>query len=185
VVQESGRGHPITNGWDNEGREVWKQYYARRNAVNLGISCDRIQNVLWRLDNGNIDGISPRLAVMMIGSNNASRSRPEEIPEGIKAVVERLRAKLPNTRVLLLGIFPRGKDNEDPWRQINNKVNERISTLADGENVFYPDIGPKLVAPDGTASKEVLRDLVHLSAKGYAIWAEETEPTVAELMGEK
>lgn len=178
-------GDSITNGWDNEGKEVWEQYYAERNAVNLGISCDRIQNVLWRLDNGNIDGISPKLAVVMIGTSNASRSRLEEIPEGIKAVVDRLRAKLPNTKVLLLGIFPRGKDNEDPWRQINNKVNEHVSALADGKMVFYLDIGPELVAPDGTASKEVLRDLVHLSPKGYAIWAEATEPMVAELMGEK
>jgi len=178
-------GDSITNGWDNEGTEVWERYYATRNAVNLGISCDRIQNVLWRLDNGNIDGISPKLAVVMIGTSNASRSRLEDIPGGIKAVVEKLRAKLPNTKVLLLGIFPRGKDNQDPWRQINNKVNERISTLADGRMVFYLDIGPKLVAPDGTASTDVLRDLVHLSAKGYAIWAEEIEPMVAELMGEK
>ncbi len=178
-------GDSITNGWDNEGREVWAQYYAKRNAVNLGISCDRIQNVLWRLDNGNIDGISPKLAVVMIGTSNASRSKLEEIPGGIQAVVEKLRTKLPNTKVLLLGIFPRGKDNEDPWRQINDKVNKLIAKLDDGKMVFYLDIGPKLVAADGTASTDVLRDLVHLSAKGYAIWAEATEPMVAELMGEK
>ena len=178
-------GDSITNGWDNEGKEVWAKFYGKRNAVNLGISCDRTQNVLWRLDHGNIDGISPKLAVVMIGSNNSSRSKLEEIPEGVKAVVERLRTKLPKTKVLLLAIFPRGKDNEDRWRQINNKVNERISKFADRKMVFYLDIGPKLVAADGTASTDVLRDLVHLSAKGYEIWAEAIEPMVAELMGEK
>jgi lysophospholipase L1-like esterase len=178
-------GDSITNGWDNEGRDVWATFYGRRNAVNLGISCDRTQNVLWRLDHGNIDGISPKLAIVMIGSNNSSRSKPEEIPEGIKAVVQRLRTKLPATKVLLLAIFPRGKDNQDPWRQINNAVNERIAGLADGKAVFYLDIGPRLVAPDGTASTEVLRDLAHLSAKGYEIWAEAMEPMVAKLMEEE
>jgi len=178
-------GDSITNGWDNEGKEVWAKYYTKRNAVNLGISCDRIQNVLWRLDHGNIDGISPRLAVVMIGSNNSSRSKLEEIPEGIKAMVQRLRTRLPNTKILLLGIFPRGKDSQDPWRQINSKVNDRICKFADGKMVFYLDIGSKLVAADGTASTDVLRDLVHPAAKGYAIWAEEIEPMVAELMGEK
>ncbi len=178
-------GDSITNGWDNEGKEVWKKFYGRRNAVNLGISCDRIQNVLWRLDHGNIDGISPKLAVVLIGTNNASRSKLEEIPEGIRAIVERLRTRLPKTKVLLLGIFPRGKDNEDPWRQINNKVNERISRFADGQMVFYLDIGRELVADDGTTSKEILRDLLHPAPKGYAIWAEAMEPMVARLMGEE
>ena len=177
-------GDSITNGWAGEGKEVWEQYYAKRNAANLGISCDRIQNVLWRLDNGNIDGISPKLAVVMVGSNNSSRSELEEIPKGIEAVVERLRTKLPKTKVLLLGIFPRGKDNDDPWRQINDKVNEVIPELADGKMVFYLDIGAKLMADDGTVSTDVLRDLVHPAAGGYAIWAEEIEPMVAELMGE-
>lgn len=183
-------GDSITNGWVNEGKEIWEKFYGKRHAVNLGISCDRIQNVLWRLDHGNIEGISPKLAVVMIGSNNTSdwkldQKRLEEIPQGIKAIVERLRTKLPTTKVLLLGIFPRGPNNEYPLRKLNKEVNTSIAKFADGKTVFYLDIGSKLVAADGTASKEVLRDLVHLSPKGYAIWAEAIEPMVAELMGEK
>ncbi|MCZ7648329.1 MAG: GDSL-type esterase/lipase family protein [Planctomycetota bacterium] len=178
-------GDSITNGWINEGKRVWETYYGKRNAVNLGISTDRIQNVLWRLDHGNVDGISPKLAVVMIGTNNSSRSKPELIPAGIKAVVERLRAKLPQTKILLLAIFPRGADSQDRWRLVNDKVNAEIAQFADDERVYFLDIGPKLLAPDGTASKDILRDLLHLSEKGYEIWAASIEPLVAKLMGER
>ena len=104
---------------------------------------------------------------------------------GVKAIVEKLRAKLPETKILLLAIFPRGADNNDPLRQINVKTNKIISKLADGQNVFYLDINPKFLAADGTLSKDIMPDLLHPNAKGYEIWAEAIEPTVAKLMGEK
>lgn len=180
-------GDSITHGWEGGGNAVWAKYYGNRKAVNLGISGDQTAQVLWRLDHGNIDGISPKLAVVMIGTNNAGQM-PSQTPEGtaagVKAVVERLRAKLPQTKVLLLAIFPRGADKNDPLRQINDKTNAIIKDLADGKNVFYLDINPKFLGADGTLSKDIMPDLLHPNPKGYEIWAEAIEPTVKKLMGE-
>ena len=178
-------GDSITQGWEGVGKKAWQKFYANRNAVNLGISGDRTQHVLWRLDNGNIDGISPKLAVVMIGTNNASANTPEEVAEGVKAIIDRLRTKLPATKVLLLGIFPRGENNENPLRQVNVKVNKVIAKLADDKTVFYLDLSPMFLAADGSLSKEIMPDLLHPSAKGYEIWAESIEPMVAKLTGEK
>jgi len=180
-------GDSITHFWERTGKDVWNKFYGKRNAVNLGISGDQTQHVLWRLDHGNIDGISPKLAVVMIGTNNAGNAHDtaEETAEGVKAIVDRLRAKLPQTKILLLAIFPRGPNSQDPIRQVNAKTNEIISKLADGKMVFYLDIGPKLLQADGTLGKDVMPDLLHPGPKGYEIWAEAIEPTVAKLMGEK
>jgi lysophospholipase L1-like esterase len=178
-------GDSITHGWEGAGKAVWQKFYAKRNAVNLGIGGDRTQHVLWRLENGNIDGISPKLAVIMIGTNNSGGNKPEDIAEGVKAIVEKLQAKLPQTKVLVLGIFPRGPNNQDRLRQVNAKTNEIISKLADDKAVFYLDIGQKFLKDDGTLGKDIMPDLLHPNAKGYEIWAEAIEPTVAKLMGEK
>lgn len=179
-------GDSITQGWEGAGKEVWQRYYADRNAANLGISGDRTQHVLWRLENGNIDGISPKLAVVMIGTNNSGDNTPQEIADGIKAIVEKLRTELPQTKILLLGIFPRGEDDEDPRRIVNTKTNELIREYADGETVHYLDIGERFLEDDGeTLSRETMPDLLHLNEKSYQTWAEAIEPQVAKLMGEE
>jgi beta-glucosidase len=177
-------GDSITQGWENAGKEVWKKHYDKRNAVNLGIGGDRTQHVLWRLDHGNVDGIRPKLAVLMIGTNNSGSNTPEEIADGIKAIVERLRRKLPETKVLVLGIFPRGADPSDPRRQVNQKANELVQKLADGKTVHYLDIGSAFLSEDKTLSKEIMPDLLHLSPRGYQMWADAIESQVATLMGE-
>lgn len=178
-------GDSITQGWEGAGKQVWAEYYGQRHAVNLGISGDRTQHVIWRLDNGNVEGISPKLAVIMIGTNNSGSNTPEQIAAGIGKIVQQLREKLPETKILLLGIFPRGADSEDPRRQVNEKTNALISKLDDGKQVHYLDIGSKFLAEDGTLPREVMPDLLHLSEKGYRIWAEAIEAQLAELMGEK
>ncbi|OYW21544.1 MAG: GDSL family lipase, partial [Planctomycetales bacterium 12-60-4] len=139
-------GDSITAGWENEGKDVWDTHFAPLHAVNLGIGGDRTQNVLWRLDNGNIAGIRPKLAVVMIGTNNSDRNTPEEIAAGVTAIVRKLRQKLLTTRVLLLGIFPRGANNDDPRRQVNAATNAIIANLDDGNMITYLDIGPEFVA---------------------------------------
>lgn len=178
-------GDSITQGWEGNGKNVWAEYYAKRNAVNLGIGGDRTQHVLWRLDHGNIDGINPKLAVLMIGTNNSGTNTSAQIADGVKLIVEKLRAKLPNTKVLVLAIFPRGADKEDAKRKVNEGANEIIKGLADNKMVFFLDIGPKFLAADGTLSKEVMPDLLHLNEKSYRTWAEATEPKIKELLGEK
>ena len=176
-------GDSITHAWETGGKEVWEEFYAPRNAVNLGISGDRTQHVLWRLDNGNIDGISPKLAMLMIGTNNSGDNTPEEIADGVKLIVEKLRKQLPETKILVLGIFPRGADNNDPRRQVNMKANEIIAKLADGDMVEYLDISDAFLTDDGTLSKEVMPDLLHPVAGSYRTWAEAVEPAVEKVMG--
>ncbi len=177
-------GDSITHSWEKKGKQIWEKYYGSRNAVNLGFSGDTVQRVLWRLDNGNIDGISPKLAVLMIGTNNAA-SPPGKIAKGIEMIVEKLREELPKTKVLVLGIFPRGPNDRDTRRRTTMKTNEIISKLDDGKMVFYLDIRKKFLKPDGTLGKDIMPDLLHPNAKGYQIWAEAIEPTVKKLMGEK
>jgi lysophospholipase L1-like esterase len=177
-------GDSITQGWEGAGKEAWAKHYTPRNAVNLGIGGDRTQHVLWRLDNGNIEGIKPKLAVLMIGTNNSNSNTPEQIADGVTAIVKKLRDKLPETKVLVLAIFPRGADRNDPKRQTNMKANEIIAKLADGKMVEYLDIGPTFLGDDGTLSKEIMPDLLHLSPKGYQIWAESIEAHVKRMMGE-
>ncbi len=185
-------GDSITHGWESEGRDAWKEYYDDRGAVNLGIGGDRTQHVLWRLERCDLErlakpgaGQPPRLAILMIGTNNSNGddNTAEEIADGIAAIVARLRADLPDTRVLLLAIFPRG-EKPGPQRDKNAKASELASKAADGVMVHYLDIGPKFLGPDGTLSREIMPDLLHLSPKGYRIWAESVEPKVKELLGE-
>jgi lysophospholipase L1-like esterase len=176
-------GDSITHGWEGSGKGVWQKYYGSRNAVNLGIGGDQTSQVLWRLDHGNIDGISPKLAVVMIGTNNSGSQNPEQIARGVTAVVERLKTKLPQTKILLLAIFPRGADNNDGLRKKNAAANVVIAKLADNKQVFYQDLGPQFVAADGTLSKNIMPDLLHPNAQGYEIWAKAIEPMVAQTLG--
>lgn len=178
-------GDSITEGWEGAGKAAWQKFYGPRKAMNAGIGGDRTQHVLWRLDNGNVAGISPKVAVVMIGTNNAAANDPADTAAGIEAIVARLRDKLPETKVLLLAVFPRGATPDDPLRRKNAAVNETIAKLTDGEHVFFLDIGPKFLTADGTLEKAIMPDLLHLSPRGYEIWAESIEPTLAELLNAK
>ena len=177
-------GDSITQGWEGAGKATWDKFYGKRNAVNLGISGDRTQHVLWRLDNGNIDGISPKLAIMMIGTNNASEYTPDEIAGGIKTIVRKLRAKLPDMKILLLAVFPR-EEKPGELRAKLIEVNKQIAKLDDGQKVFYLDIGDKFIQPDGSISVDIMPDFLHLTEKGYEIWANSIEPKLKQLLGEK
>lgn len=178
-------GDSITHWWERAGKDVWDKYYGHRRAVNLGIAGDRTQHVLWRLDNGNIDGISPKVAVVMIGTNNhPPRNTGEETADGIIAICKKLRMKLPETKILLLGIFPR-EPKPCAMREELAKASKIASKIADGKKIYYLDIGDKFLEPDGSISKDVMNDYLHLAPKGYQIWAAAMEPKLAELMGEK
>jgi lysophospholipase L1-like esterase len=179
-------GDSITHGWENSGKTVWDEFYGKRHAFNIGFSGDRTEQVLWRLDHGAVDGISPKLAVIMIGTNNAGhRQDPaEQTAAGIKAIVASLQKKLPQTKILLLGIFPRGAEPSDKLRTLNVATNKIISGYADNERIFYLDISDRFLNEDGVLSKEVMPDLLHPREKGYRIWAEAMEPSIAKLMGE-
>lgn len=179
-------GDSITQGWENAGKEVWAKYYASRKAMNLGISGDRTEHVLWRLENGNLDGLSPKAAVLMIGTNNTGQKvcTPEQIAEGITAIVKTLRTKMPQTKVLLLGIFPRG-ELPGPDRESNAKASELTSKIADGKMVHYMDIGIHFMTPEKKITREIMPDFLHLTPRGYEIWAIAIEGKLRELLGEK
>lgn len=192
VKQNEGRagvifvGDSITEGWEGNGKQVWAKYYAPRQALNLGIGSDHTQHVLWRLDHGNLDGLKPKAAVVLIGVNNipADTNSPRQVLEGVTAVVNKLREKLPDTKVLLLGIFP---FREDFCAQRGKalQVNQALRKLDDGQHVRFLDIGSQFIQPDGTISKDMMRDYLHLSPTGYRLWAEAIEPELAAMLGEK
>jgi lysophospholipase L1-like esterase len=178
-------GDSITQGWEGAGKEVWAKYYARRNAVNLGIGGDRTQHVLWRLDHGNVDGLKPKAAVVMIGTNNSNGedNTPGQMVDGVTAIVAKLRQKLPDTKVLLVAIFPRG-ENFNPQRGKILQVNQVIRKLADNQNVFWLDIGHRFLNSDGLLPAELMPDYLHLSKRGYEIWAESIERRLASILGD-
>jgi len=178
-------GDSITQGWEGAGKDVWKARYEPRNAMNAGIGGDRTQHVLWRLENGNIDGLKPKAAVLMIGTNNMGANSPEEIAAGIKAVINKLRTSLPETRLLVLAVFPRGEKPDEELRKKNEAINKLIEDVGDGKMVQYLNINAKLMNADGTQNREIMPDLVHLSPRGYEIWGEAIEGKVAEMLGEK
>lgn len=177
-------GDSITHGWEGRGRKVWDEFYAKRNALNLGFSGDRTEQVIWRFQHDEIKGISPKLAVIMIGTNNAGhrKDKPAETAAGIKAILQELEERLPDTKCLLLAIFPRGKDANDEYRKLNDATNDIIKGFADNRRVFYLDINDKFLEADGTLSKSIMPDLLHPNEKGYRIWAAAMEPMVAKLM---
>ncbi len=178
-------GDSITQGWEKEGREVWQRHYAGYHALNLGFGGDRTENVLWRLRHGELDGLAPKVAVLMIGTNNTGHraENPQTTAAGIKRLVDEIRQRLPAAKVLLLATFPRGEKPHDSLRDINERVNRIIAGQADGRSIFFLNINAALTDPDGTLSKDVMPDLLHPNAKGYAIWQREMQPLLQELLG--
>jgi len=182
-------GDSITDFWRSIGREVYDKHFGALKCANFGISGDRTQGVLWRMENGELEGYTPKLMMLMIGTNNLGGGRgrvgntPEEIAEGITAVVSKFRTKFPEAKVLLLGVFPRGASPDNPAREAIKQINGIIAKLDDGKSVRYMAIGPKLLEPDGSISVEVMKDGLHPAAKGYEIWAEAVMPTFLELLG--
>ncbi len=182
-------GDSITDFWRNRGSNVWKQAYAPRHAANFGISGDRTQHVLWRIDHGELDGIHPKVVVLMIGTNNTGNENDRKTPrntvpetaEGVRAVVNEIRARLPESRILLLAIFPRGA-LDNPQRAQVALINTLIAKLDDGKMVKYLDIGSNFLEFDGTLPRGIMPDLLHPNAKGYQIWADAMEPALDEML---
>lgn len=175
-------GDSITAGWGGK-KEIWDKAFGAYKPANFGIGGDRTQHVLWRITHGELDGIKPKAVVLMIGTNNSGSDPAEGIAKGVTAIVETIRAKQPQAKILLLAVFPRGeKASPNPGREKLAKVNEIIAKLHDGQNIHFLDIGAKFLQPDGSLTKEIMPDFLHLSAQGYQIWADAISPKLAELM---
>ncbi len=184
-------GDSITQGWEGAGRNVWQEFYGKRKCINMGVSGDRTQNVLWRFDQGQLDGIKARVAVVMIGTNNSNDNKAgvednstADILEGVQAIVQQIRTRQPDTKIILLGIFPRGQTFSTQRGKIL-QVNEALARLDDGRNIFYVDIGSQLIENEGSISKSMMKDYLHPGEAGYTIWAAAIEPKLKELLGEK
>jgi lysophospholipase L1-like esterase len=179
-------GDSITQAWEVEGKEVWAKYYLPRHALNLGMGSDRTQHVLWRLDHGHLADLKPKVVVLLIGVNNIPDDSytPGMVLEGVTAVVQKLRTKLPETKILLLGIFPFHEDFH-PQRAKALQVNQALHKLDDGKGVHFLDFGYLFIQPDGKISKDMMPDFVHLTPTGYQLWAEAMEAKLAKLLGDQ
>ncbi len=176
-------GDSITQGWEGNGKDVWKKYFEPLKAANFGIGGDRTQHVLWRITEGKeLEGIAPKASVLMIGTNNMSNNSVEEIADGVQAIVAELRRQKPDMKVLLLGIFPRAAKADDKARGKIKDVNGRLAKLDDGKHVKYLDIGDKFLESDGSLSKNIMYDYLHLTPKGYQIWADAMGPTLEGML---
>lgn len=175
-------GDSITQGWGNNA--AWKKNFEPLKAANFGISGDQTGHVLWRItEGGELDSIKPKVAVIMIGTNNTGGHSAEQIAGGIKLIVETIHKKTPDTKVLLLGVFPRSAKADAPARKKITEINKIISTLDNSsKGVRYLDIGEKFLDKEGNLPKDIMPDYLHLSAKGYEIWADAITPTLKEML---
>jgi lysophospholipase L1-like esterase len=170
-------GDSITAIWRVNGASIWNDRYAKLNAYNFAYPGDATQHLLWRLQNGQVDNLHPKLVVLMIGANNYANT-PEQTAEAIKAIIGEYQKRCPEAAILLEAIFPAGEQPNTPERNKRKATNQIISQFADGKKVLYIDFGDKLVQPDGTISKDMLYDFTHPTAKGYQIWADAIQPTI-------
>ncbi len=171
-------GDSITDWWKKTGLPLWNERYAPLGAMDFGISGDRTQSVLWRLANGQLDGLKPKVVFLMIGTNNTDKNDAQQIADGVAAIVKEYRTRCPEAVIVVQAIFPRGEALKNARRTKIAAANELIAKLADGDKVVFLDFTSKLVNADGTISPEVMPDFLHLSPKGYEIWAEAIQPTV-------
>lgn len=179
-------GDSITHGWEGAGKNVWQKYYAARKPFNIGFSGDKTEHVLWRMENGELAKFQPKVAVIMIGTNNTGHTmqKAEETAAGVKAIITQLHQHSPKTKVLLLAIFPRGATADHKMRKLNDSINAILQTYDDGKTVYYLDLAPAFLDKDGNLPKSVMPDLLHPKAAGYQIWAETMEPKLKALLGE-
>lgn len=176
-------GDSITQGWEGAGKNVYQEFYGHRKVINFGVGGDRTQHVLWRFEQGQLDGIKAKVAEVMIGTNNSNDNSEAEILAGVEAIVQQIRTRQPETKILLLGIFPRGKTFSAQRGKLL-EVNQALARLDDGSHIFYQDIGSLFIENDGSIAKSIMPDALHPNEAGYRIWANATEPKLKQLLGE-
>jgi lysophospholipase L1-like esterase len=182
-------GDSITHNWEEDylggGKEPWAQKLLRFKPANFGIGADQTGHVLWRLQNGNLDGkADPKVVVLMIGTNDTGlgRKAPARTALGVKAIIDEIHKRKPAAKILLLGIFPRSPSATSAARVTNNKINDIIKTYADDKVVFYKDIGSLFLEEDGKISLKLMPDKLHLTTEGYHLWADAIIPDIEKLL---
>ncbi len=181
-------GDSITRRWgalDYPGMLAnWKQNFFGWNAADFGWGADQTQNILWRLENGELDGVNPKVVVLLAGTNNVSGlSTPDDVARGLQAIVRVIQTKAPAAAIVVMGIFPRN-DNM-ALMPVIEKINGNLSALADGRKIRYLNINDKLAGPDGKLFAGMMNanDKLHPVVKGYQVWADALKPVLTELLG--
>jgi beta-glucosidase len=175
-------GDSITHMMFTNGGAVWREEYQKDGCVNIGLSGDKVENILWRIQNGALGTVQPKVTVLLAGVNNMRKNTPEEIGLGVGAIVDELKERLPETKILVLGVFPRGHKANTADRIKIKEINQYIEKLNDGERVFYLDIGDEFLTEDGSLKENVmLKDGLHPDLKGYQIWAEAIREPIQKL----
>lgn len=166
-------GDSITQQWQHEeyGLPIWQQYYGDEFAFNMGFSGDKTQHLLWRIENGELEGVAPEYTVLMIGTNNIEDDNAEEIAKGINLIIEQVQLKLPQTKLIVHRIFSRG-NADDPARLITDAASSIIYSKANEKPFIYVDINERFEDGEGNVPKSIMYDGLHLTTKGYQIWAD-------------
>jgi len=178
-------GDSITHRWEREGgegRELFAELKKTYSILNLGYGSDRTEHVIWRMENGELEGYKAKLFTVMIGTNNGGRD-VAGIAAGVRRIIDVIRAKHPESKVVLMPIFPRNANPDDKIRVANEKVNEIISRIPDGKDVLWLDFNGKFLEPDGTLTKRVMNDLLHPNETGYRVWLDAILPVFREVCG--
>jgi lysophospholipase L1-like esterase len=176
-------GDSITDAWPRRGKPSWDKL-APYQPANFGISGDRTEHVLWRITHGELDGIDPKVVVLMIGTNNIGHfadEKPEWAAAGVQKILAVVHQKLPKAKVLLLAVFPRGAKDSDHRRKVE-AMNRIISRYTDPRTV-YLDIGRVFLDAEGNLPKEIMPDALHPNEHGYDLWYEAMRPTLERLLG--
>ncbi|MFT6285977.1 MAG: beta-glucosidase [Halieaceae bacterium] len=178
-------GDSLVHNFEKRGKQLWYLYFGRYRPLNLGSNSDRTQNVLWRLQNGELDGVKARVAVIMIGTNNGGISfdPPSHTVAGVQAIIREIHKHNADTKVLLLGVFPRGPLPRHKLRRLNSVVNKLLPALADNKSVFYMDISDTFLDKNRILHRSVMFDFLHPTVHGYQLWAEAVSPMIMHLMG--
>lgn len=176
-------GDALTQGL-SDSRDFWKKNFEPLKAANFGIAGDRTQQILWRIQNGELEGIKPKVVVLMIGASHAfTQDSAEKVNAGTRKIIEAIRAKLPEAKILLLAALPLAKNNSAPARAKIATLNALNAKLDDGKSVRFLDMKQKFVESDGTLSEANYQvDFVHLKPKGYELWAEAMRPLLTEIL---
>ena len=176
-------GDSITHNWENSGKQSLDELSKTYSVLDIGYSGDQTQHLIWRAKyGGELDGYKAKCVMLMIGTNNAGRHRPQDVAEGIKKILELIAAKQPQAKTLLLPVFMRG-DAKDKNRAANEQVNEIIKGYADGQKVIWVDFNAKFLDENGD-TKWIMPDRLHPNARGYAeIWMPAVLPYFKEICG--
>ncbi len=178
-------GNSITHYWENEGREIWNTYYSKYNPLNLGLGGDQTQHILYRLNQYDFSEINPKVSVVLAGTNNLALGySPEDTALGVKKIVDKLKNVLPSTSIILLALFPRGhKPNH--LRKLVKSTNSILSkSFHNDKQVHFLDLGAHFMDKDKVISSEIMGDYLHLTSKGYRIWARKMDPQLIKLLSE-